>query len=330
MRRRLALAAVALLAAGCGSGTPPQVTFTAADSSVTARPTQYCDLKLTECSDDAAAPVRLAVPGLYNVYNALAAASVALALGMQLEAVAEGLGRFRAAFGRFERFRVDDRGVLLLLVKNPAGANEALRTLEDGGVPPTLVLALNDRIADGRDVSWIWDVDFEPVLERVERIVASGERAAELALRFTYAGLPRDRLELVPDLETALDRGLELTPAGGELVILPTYTAMLELRAIGALAVHLDAVRRAEVDHEPVAVLAPHLRVASRDVGVVQCDVALARAAEHDDVTGELIRLSIDLEPRAGLVREPELLRLGGRDRGRGRGRRCGCPGWCR
>ena len=125
-----------------------------------------------------------------------------------------------------------DRGVLLLLVKNPAGANEALRTLEDGGVPPTLVVALNDRIADGRDVSWIWDVDFEPVLQRVERIVASGERAAELALRFTYAGFPPHRLELVPDLETALDRGLGLTPAGGELVILPTYTAMLELRAI--------------------------------------------------------------------------------------------------
>jgi UDP-N-acetylmuramyl tripeptide synthase len=178
------------------------------------------------------ADVRLSLPGLYNVYNALAAASLALSLGVQLDGVVAGLERFRAAFGRFERFSVGERSVLLLLVKNPAGTNEVLRTLEDGGVPPTLVIALNDQIADGRDISWIWDVDFEPVLERAVRIVASGERAAELGLRFTYAGFPADRLELVPDLEAALDRGLALTPSGGELTILPTYTAMLKLRAI--------------------------------------------------------------------------------------------------
>ena len=183
-------------------------------------------------SPDGVAQVRLGVPGLYNVYNALAAASLAMTLGVALADVVRGLERFRAAFGRFERFMVGDRGLLLLLVKNPAGANEVLRTLEEGGVPPTLVVALNDRIADGRDVSWIWDVDFEPVLERAGRIVVSGERAAELALRFTYAGFPRERLELVADLGAALDRGLELTPAGGELAVLPTYTAMLELRAI--------------------------------------------------------------------------------------------------
>ena len=167
------------------------------------------------------ARVRLAVPGLYNVYNALAAASLALSLGIALDDVAAGIGRFSAAFGRFERFVVPDRSVLLVLIKNPAGANEAIRTLEDGGVPPTLVVALNDRIADGRDVSWIWDVDFEPLLERTDRIVVSGERAAELALRFTYAGFPLERLELVAGLEDALDRGLELTPAGGELADCP-------------------------------------------------------------------------------------------------------------
>ena len=178
------------------------------------------------------ARVRLAVPGLYNVYNALSAASLCLGLGVPLHELVAGLERFRAAFGRFERFVVGDRSVLLLLIKNPAGANEALRTLEDGGTERTLVVALNDRIADGRDVSWIWDVDFEPLLGRVERIVASGERAAELGLRFTYGGLPPERLELVPELEGALDRGLALTPPGGELVVLPTYTAMLGLRAI--------------------------------------------------------------------------------------------------
>ena len=97
----------------------------------------------------------------------------------------------------------------MLLIKNPAGANEAIRTLEEGGVPETLLIALNDRIADGRDVSWIWDVDFEPLLEQAERIVVSGERAAELALRFTYAGFAATQLEVIPDLREALDRGLD-------------------------------------------------------------------------------------------------------------------------
>ena len=96
------------------------------------------------------------------------------------------------------------------------------------------MVALNDEIADGRDVSWIWDVDFEPLLAGLDRVVASGSRAAELALRFAYGGLARDRIEVVPELEQALDRGLELTPAGGELVVLPTYTAMLALRRIVA------------------------------------------------------------------------------------------------
>jgi UDP-N-acetylmuramyl tripeptide synthase len=89
---------------------------------------------------------------------------------------------------------------------------------------------LNDGIADGRDVSWIWDVDFEPLLGGLDRLVATGSRAAELALRFAYGGLDRGRIEVVPSLDAALDRGLELTPAGGELTVLPTYTAMLALR----------------------------------------------------------------------------------------------------
>jgi UDP-N-acetylmuramyl tripeptide synthase len=178
--------------------------------------------------------VRLPLPGLYNVYNALAASSLALALEAPLDDIVTGLTRFSAAFGRFERIESGDRSILMLLIKNPAGANEAVRTLLEGGVPPTLVVALNDAIADGRDVSWIWDVDFEPLLERAGHIVASGDRAAELALRFTYGGFPADRLEVLPDLEAALDRGLELVHPGGELGVLPTYTAMLRLRAIAS------------------------------------------------------------------------------------------------
>ena len=108
--------------------------------------------------------VELGLPGLYNVYNAVGAAALAQALGASLDEIAEGLARFSAAFGRFERIPVDGKQLLLLLIKNPAGANEVVRTLVDGGPPRVAVVALNDAIADGRDVSWIWDVDFEPLL----------------------------------------------------------------------------------------------------------------------------------------------------------------------
>ncbi|MGH3136148.1 MAG: MurT ligase domain-containing protein [Gaiellaceae bacterium] len=178
-----------------------------------------------------AVDIDLGLPGLYNVYNATAAASLSLALGASPSDVQTGLKAFSAAFGRFERVPTGGKTVVVLLVKNPAGANEVLRTLETG-VPPVLVLALNDAIADGQDVSWIWDVDFEPILEHVGRVVVSGDRAAELGLRLLYGGLPDDRLEVEPSLERALDHGLALVDAGTELVVLPTYTAMLALREI--------------------------------------------------------------------------------------------------
>ena len=125
------------------------------------------------------AAVELSLPGLYNVYNAVAAASLATALDTSPAATARGLADFSAAFGRFERIPAGAKTIVVLLIKNPAAANEALRTLETG-VPPVLVIALNDAIADGRDVSWIWDVDFEPLLPHVGRVVATGDRAAEL------------------------------------------------------------------------------------------------------------------------------------------------------
>jgi UDP-N-acetylmuramyl tripeptide synthase len=192
--------------------------------------------------------VELRLPGLYNVYNAVAAAALARSLGAELDEIAAGLERFSAAFGRFERVAVGEKQLLLLLIKNPAGANEAVRTLVDGGAPQVLVVALNDEIADGRDVSWIWDVDFEPLLDagsaggeatgtrqgsrKPLHLIASGSRAYELALRFRYGGLDEDAIEVLPDLDRALDRGLELTQDGGELVVLPTYTAMLGLQRL--------------------------------------------------------------------------------------------------
>jgi lipid II isoglutaminyl synthase (glutamine-hydrolysing) len=183
---------------------------------------------------DGSRRVQLRVPGLYNVYNALGAASLARALGASLDEIQHGLEAFHAAFGRFERIELDGKSLLVLLIKNPAGANEAIRTLLAGGPPGLVLVALNDATADGKDVSWIWDVDFEPLLPALERLVSTGDRAAELALRFKYGGFDEQAIEVVPELEAALDRALELTPAGGELIALPTYTAMLALRDIVA------------------------------------------------------------------------------------------------
>jgi UDP-N-acetylmuramyl tripeptide synthase len=178
------------------------------------------------------ASVRLRLPGLYNVYNALAAAALGYALGAQADEIASGLESTRAVFGRSERIEIGEKKLLLLLIKNPTGANEVVRTLVAGGTPKTLVIALNDGIADGQDVSWIWDVDFEPLLYGLERLIVSGGRAAELALRFKYASFSESQIDVIPSLAGALDRGLELTKEGGELVVCPTYTAMLELQKV--------------------------------------------------------------------------------------------------
>jgi lipid II isoglutaminyl synthase (glutamine-hydrolysing) len=172
--------------------------------------------------------IRLPAPGLYNVYNAIAATATALRLGVPLGAAGEALEGFGGAFGRVETIPVDGRELSILLIKNPAGANEVLRTitLEDGALD--LWIALNDRVADGRDVSWIWDADFELLRGRLRRVTCSGTRAEEMAVRLKYAALGA-QIEVDRDLEGSLDAALAATP-GSRLFALPTYTALLDLR----------------------------------------------------------------------------------------------------
>jgi UDP-N-acetylmuramyl tripeptide synthase len=175
------------------------------------------------------AEVRLPLPGLYNVYNMLAATALCLTLGAPLGDVVAGLEAVSPAFGRAETVEVGGREVLLLLVKNPAGANEVLRTLllEEGD--HDVLAILNDHTADGRDVSWIWDADFELLAGRLRRVTCAGTRAAEMAVRLKYAGVPEERLDVEPELARALDRAVA-DGDGRRLVALPTYTAMRELR----------------------------------------------------------------------------------------------------
>ena len=164
--------------------------------------------------------IRLPLPGLYNVYNAVAAAATALELGVAPGDVVAALEGFGGAFGRVETIPVAGRELSILLVKNPAGANEVLRTLvlEDG--PLDLWLALNDRTADGRDVSWIWDADFELLRGRVRRAVCSGTRAEDMAVRLKYAELGGE-IAVDRDLERSLDAAVE--GAGGTRALRPPH-----------------------------------------------------------------------------------------------------------
>jgi UDP-N-acetylmuramyl tripeptide synthase len=176
--------------------------------------------------------LKLPLPGLYNVYNALAAVTAAIELGVAPERIPPALAEMRAAFGRVETIAIAEKQLSILLIKNPAGANEVLRTLllEAGEGGLDLWIGLNDRIADGRDVSWIWDADFELLEGAVRRVVCAGTRAPEMALRLKYAGWPAEAIEVVEGVGAALDHAL--AAATGRLFALPTYTALLELRKL--------------------------------------------------------------------------------------------------
>ena len=187
--------------------------------------------------------VSVGVPGLYNAYNAVAATAAAHALGAADHAIVRALGAFRSAFGRIERVQFRDRTLTMALVKNPVGFNEVLRMLTGTGDPATTTLtvptliAINDLAADGRDFSWLWDVDFELLAGGTAPLFAAGLRGPDMANRLRYAGIPPERLTLLPgDLPTALEAFVAAVPEGATAYVLPTYTAMLDLRrALAAL-----------------------------------------------------------------------------------------------
>jgi UDP-N-acetylmuramyl tripeptide synthase len=188
--------------------------------------------------------VTLHVPGLYNVYNGLAAVSAALAFGVAPRYIKAGLDRFTAAFGRIERVQIpgsNGNALLMALVKNPVGFNEVLRMLfpleEREGLSPTapkhLMIVINDLFADGRDVSWLWDVDFEILSatpDLVGRVQVSGIRAGDMAVRLKYASVDPSIIKLDVDIASALEDAVRALPAGETLYVLPTYTAMLAFR----------------------------------------------------------------------------------------------------
>jgi UDP-N-acetylmuramyl tripeptide synthase len=188
------------------------------------------ELRLAGVVSGAIDDVVVPVPGLYNAYNALAALAAARALDIALPTGIRALKGFKPAFGRLEIVEAEGRRLRLVLVKNPAGFNAAIGALLETDRRPRILGALNDRDADSRDVSWIWDADFEALAPRIEHATVTGLRGRDLALRLKYAGVPMDRVTVVDGWIPALRAAVDATPTGDELVVLATYTAMLSLR----------------------------------------------------------------------------------------------------
>ncbi len=203
------------------------------------------DIKLNEHirNSDGTAHLRIGLPddeftlnfpllGTYNLYNVLAAVACSYSLFVPIPVIKRALERVVPSFGRMERFTVNNKTMIMALIKNPVSTNEVLRTILNEPGRINLVVAINDKIADGTDISWLWDVSFEElaaVKERLSTVFVSGLRALEMAVRLKYAGLDPGRFEITEDTGRAIKSALEQTASGDKLYILPTYTAMLEM-----------------------------------------------------------------------------------------------------
>jgi lipid II isoglutaminyl synthase (glutamine-hydrolysing) len=187
----------------------------------------HSQIKLTSL-DGKSIELRVPVPGLYNVHNAVAAASSAFVQGISLEIIAKGIEGYQSLFGRSETVQYKDSSYKVFLIKNPTGCTEVLRLLSNAKQANYLI-AINDNYADGRDVSWLWDAKFE-LLQTTSKVICSGSRAYDIALRLKYAGLEEGRIIIEPKINKALELA---TSEGSELFVLPTYTALLELNKMG-------------------------------------------------------------------------------------------------
>lgn len=169
--------------------------------------------------------------GLYNAYNALAAISASLELGIAPEAIQKGLDTYKSVFGRAEKLKIGQKNVLVQLIKNPTGATEVLRTVNQNTCEKLLII-INDNYADGRDVSWLWDADFEILKDYPNNIIVSGIRAYDMAVRMKYAGFDERKIEVRQGIKESLDYALSGVKDDGQLLVMPTYTALLEMQKI--------------------------------------------------------------------------------------------------
>ena len=172
------------------------------------------------------------LPAVYNIYNAAGAAAALDAFGFQRAEIASALASFDCGFGRMEKFDLEGRPGRMMLVKNPAGCNQVMRYLAALPDNAMFVVCLNDNDADGTDISWIWDADFERLStmgERLDQVLVSGIRAEDMFLRLKYAGVPEERMTVLHDYHDLIDR---MCRSEHRVFIMPTYTAMLDLRSL--------------------------------------------------------------------------------------------------
>ena len=175
------------------------------------------------------------LPGLYNIYNALSAVAFAEVLGFSHKKTIEALSSFESGFGRMESISLGENNIQVILIKNPTGFSQVLKYLSSVYNSSVICFMINDNIADGRDISWLYDVDFEPLKnmqDNVSQIYVSGTRAEDMAVRLKYAGIFTDHVSIEKDAQNMLDFALDTLKPGETLFILPTYTALLDIRKI--------------------------------------------------------------------------------------------------
>lgn len=186
----------------------------------------YSDITVTDKLEGKSYTFRVNLVGLYNAYNALAAISYSLLIGIKCEVIQEALLSYKSVFGRAEKRIINGHEALIQLIKNPTGASEVLKTVD---LSSNIVIAINDNYADGRDISWLWDSDFEQLKNAKKMVITSGIRAKDMAVRLKYAGLPQDKIIVKEDIKSAIELASESENKDERLTILPSYTALLKI-----------------------------------------------------------------------------------------------------
>ena len=186
---------------------------------------EYIELKIKH--NENITEYKLNTVGIYSAYNMLASISMALELGFNQEQIQYGLNNYKAMFGRAEKTKINGHDTIIQLIKNPTGASEVLKTVD---LNSRILIAINDNFADGRDVSWLWDAEFELLKDTKNEIITSGLRADDMALRLKYAGVEKEKIKVIMDLNKAVKYVAKNCKNDEKITVLPTYTALLELK----------------------------------------------------------------------------------------------------
>ena len=184
----------------------------------------YSELKIRHNDKDFEFKINLV--GLYNAYNVLGAVACAMKNGIDYQTIKKAVSTYKSIFGRAERRIINGHKKLIQLIKNPTGASEVLKTVD---LSSNIVIAINDNYADGRDISWLWDSDFEQLKNAQKLVITSGIRAKDMATRLKYAGIPQEKIIVEEDIKSAIALAAKSDNIEERITILPSYTALLKI-----------------------------------------------------------------------------------------------------